>query len=47
MPTEGRRAEARRSRRAFRVEELPEDIIEKVARTQMGAHHDHLDALMD
>jgi len=37
----------RRDRRAFRVEELPEEIVEQIARTEMDPKHADLDRLMD
>lgn len=36
----------RRDRRAFRVEELPEEIVEQIARTEMDPKHADLDRLM-
>jgi len=37
----------RRDRVAFRVEELPEELVEQIARTEMDPRHAHLDKLMD
>ncbi|WP_448203973.1 type II toxin-antitoxin system Phd/YefM family antitoxin [Azospirillum sp. sgz302134] len=36
-----------RDRRAHAVEDLPDDIVEQVARTDMDPRHAHLDRLMD
>lgn len=37
----------RRDRKAFRIEELPEDLVAQVARTEMDPKHAALDRLMD
>ena len=37
----------RRDRRAFAAGELPEEIVEAVARTEMDPRHNHLDKLVE